>query len=276
LAPLFFPPPARGDVPDSSMPGRAVSPGHPRIARPHVSRNASFIRKTNVRGTIVNVIAVLLGSGIGLAVGNRLPPRLQQIITTGLGLSTLLIGMQMALQVQSMLVVIASLVVGGMVGELLGIETGLERAAEWLKGWARSGSGTFVAGYVTASLVFCVGPMTIVGSIQEGISGDAQIIYTKSLLDGAASVAFASSLGVGVSFAAITVLVIQGALTLLGTQLAFLLRPEMLNELTATGGLLIVAIGLLLLEVKRLRVANLLPALVMAVLLTAGRLAFGW
>ena len=229
-----------------------------------------------MRGTIVNVIAVLLGSGIGLAVGNRLPPRFQQIITTGLGLSTLLIGMQMALKVQNMLVVIASMVVGGIVGELLGIEAGLERAAEWLKGWARSGSGTFVAGYVTASLVFCVGPMTIVGSIQEGISGNAQIIYTKSLLDGAASVAFASSLGVGVSFAAITVLVIQGALTLLGTQLAFLLRPEMLNELTATGGLLIVAIGLLLLEVKRLRVANLLPALVMAVLLTAGRLALGW
>jgi hypothetical protein len=229
-----------------------------------------------VRGTIVNVVAVLLGSGIGLTVGKRLPLRLQQIITTGLGLSTILIGLQMALKVQNLLVVIASMVIGGVVGELLGIEAGLERAAEWLKGWARSGSGTFVAGFVTASLVFCVGPMTIVGSIQEGISGNAQIIYTKSLLDGAASVAFASSLGVGVSFAAVTVLVIQGGLTLLGVQLAFLLRPEMLNELTATGGLLIVAIGLLLLEVRRLRVANLLPALVMAVLLTAWRVSLGW
>lgn len=229
-----------------------------------------------MRGTIVNVIAVLLGSGIGLAVGNRLPARLQQIITTALGLSTLLIGMQMALKVQNMLVVIGSMVMGGVLGEWLGIETGLERTAEWLKGWARSGSGSFVTGYVTASLVFCVGPMTIVGSIQEGISGDARIIYTKSLLDGAASVAFASSLGVGVSFAAVTVLVIQGALTLLGAQLAFLLRPEIVHELTATGGLLIVAIGLLLLEVKRLRVANLLPALVMAVVLTAARLSVGW
>lgn len=229
-----------------------------------------------MRGTLVNVVAVLVGSGIGLAVGNRLPDRLQRIITTGLGLSTLLIGVQMALKVQNMLVVIASMVIGGIVGELMGIEAALERAGEWLKVRARSESGTFVTGYVTASLVFCVGPMTIVGSIQEGLSGNPEIIYTKSMLDGAASVAFASSLGIGVSFAAVTVLVLQGALTLLGTQLAFLLRPDILNELTATGGLLILAIGLMLLDVKRLPVANVLPALVVAVLLTAVRLAVGW
>ncbi len=229
-----------------------------------------------MRGTLVNVVAVLFGSAIGLAVGNRLPERLQRIITTGLGLSTLLIGMQMALKVQNMLVLIASLVIGGVVGELLGIEAGLERAGEWLKSRARSSSGTFVTGFVTASLVFCVGPMTIVGSIQEGMSGNPEIIYTKSMLDGAASVAFASSLGIGVIFAAVTVLVLQGALTLLGAQLAFLLRAEILNELTATGGLLILAIGLMLLEVKRIRVANLLPALVVVVLLTGARLSLGW
>ncbi len=224
----------------------------------------------------MNVVAVLVGSGIGLAIGNRLSERLQRIITTGLGLSTLLIGVQMALKVQNVLVVIASMVIGGVMGELLGIESGLERAGEWLKARARSRSGTFVAGYVTASLVFCVGPMTLLGSIQEGLTGNPDIIYTKSMLDGAASVAFASSLGIGVSFAAVTVLVFQGALTLLGAQLAFLLRPEILNELTATGGLLILAIGLLLLDVKRIRVANLLPALVVVVLLTAARLSLGW
>jgi hypothetical protein len=224
----------------------------------------------------VNVVAVLVGSGIGLAIGNRLSERLQRIITTGLGLSTLLIGVQMALKVQNVLVVIASMVIGGVMGELLGIESGLEHAGEWLKARARSRSGTFVAGYVTASLVFCVGPMTLLGSIQEGLTGNPEIIYTKSMLDGAASVAFASSLGIGVSFAAVTVLVFQGALTLLGAQLAFLLRPEILNELTATGGLLILAIGLLLLDVKRIRVANLLPALVVVVLLTAARLSLGW
>jgi uncharacterized membrane protein YqgA involved in biofilm formation len=229
-----------------------------------------------VRGTVVNVAAVLVGTGIGLAIGGRLPERMQRIITTGLGLSTLLIGLQMALKVQSMLVVIASMVLGGILGEWLAIERALEQAGDRLKAWARSGSGTFVTGFVTASLVFCVGPMTIVGSIQEGISGNPEVIYTKSLLDGAASVAFASSLGIGVGFAAVTVLVLQGALTLLGGQLAFLLRPELLHELTATGGLLILAIGLLLLEVKRIPVANLLPALLVVVALTAGRIALGW
>ena len=224
----------------------------------------------------MNVVAVLLGSGMGLAIGNRLPERLQRIITTGLGLSTLLIGMQMALKVGNVLVVIASMLIGGVVGELLGIESGLERAGAWLKARTRSGSGTFVAGYITASLVFCVGPMTLLGSIQEGLTGNADILYTKSMLDGAASVAFASSLGIGVSFAAVTVLVFQGALTLLGARLAFLLRPEILNELTATGGLLILAIGLLLLDVKRIPVANLLPALVVVVLLTAARLSLGY
>jgi uncharacterized membrane protein YqgA involved in biofilm formation len=229
-----------------------------------------------MRGTIVNAVAILVGSGIGLAAGSRLPERLQRIITTGLGLCTLLIGVQMTLKVQNILVVIAGMVLGGAIGELLNIDGALERVGERLKSWARSGSGTFVTGYVTASLVFCVGPMTIVGSLQEGIGGNAELLYTKSLLDGAASVAFASSLGIGVSFAALTVVVLQGLLTLLGAKLAFLLRPEMLNELTATGGLLILAIGFLLLDIKRLPVANLLPALLLVVLLTAARLSQGW
>jgi hypothetical protein len=168
------------------------------------------------------------------------------------------------------------MVIGGVTGEGLDIEGALERVGDQLKSWARSGSGTFVTGYVTASLVFCVGPMTIVGSIQEGMGGNADLLYTKSLLDGAASVAFASSLGIGVSFAAVTVIVFQGALTLLGTKLAFLLRPEVLSELTATGGLLILAIGFLLLDIKRLHVANLLPALLMVVFLTTARLSLGW
>ena len=229
-----------------------------------------------MRGTIINAAAILAGSGIGLAAGCRLPERGQRIITTGLGLSTLLIGVQMTLKVQSIMVVIAGMVIGGLAGELLNIERALERVGERLKSWARSGAGTFVTGYVTASLVFCVGPMTILGSIQEGINGNADLLYAKSMLDGAASVAFASSLGIGVSFAALTVLVLQGALTLLGARLAFLMRPEVLNELTATGGLLIIAIGFLLLDLKRLPVANLLPALLAVVLLTMARLSVGW
>jgi uncharacterized protein len=229
-----------------------------------------------VRGTIVNAAAILIGSGIGLAAGSHVPERFRRIITTSLGLATLLIGVQMALKAESVLVVIASLVIGGVAGEWLDIEGALERVGDRMKSWARSGSATFVTGFVTASLVFCVGPMTIVGSIQEGMGGGADLLYAKSLLDGAASVAFASGLGVGVSCAALTVIVFQGGLTLLGTKLAFLLRPDALSELTATGGLMIVAIGFLLLDIKRFRVANLLPALAVAALLATARRFFGW
>jgi len=229
-----------------------------------------------MRGTLVNTAAILLGSGIGVAAGARLPERQQRIITAGLGLATLLIGVQMALKTESILGVIASLVLGGLLGEWLDLEALLERAGEQLKSWARSASGSFVTGYVTASLVFCVGPMTIVGSIQDGIGGGAELLYTKAMLDGAASMAFAASLGVGVAFSALTVLLLQGGLTLLGARLGFLLAPEVLGELSATGGLLIVGIGLLLLDIKRLRVANLLPALLVVVLVTIGRRALGW
>lgn len=228
-----------------------------------------------MRGTLVNAAAILVGSAIGLGAGARLPERFQRIIMAGLGLSTLLIGLQMAFKAENLLVVIASLVLGGLCGEWLDLEGALERAGERIKRWARAGSGTFVSGYVTASLVFCVGPMTIVGSIQEGIGGGPEVLYTKAMLDGAASIPFAAGLGVGVVFSIVTVLVLQGGLTLLGAQLGFLLAPGVLAELTATGGLLIVGIGLLLLEITRLRVANLLPALVVAVLLTLGRQALG-
>jgi uncharacterized membrane protein YqgA involved in biofilm formation len=229
-----------------------------------------------MRGTVVNAVAVLVGSGIGLSIGRHVPDRVQRIITTGLGLCTLLIGLQMALKAQNILVVIGSLVVGGVLGELLGLEAHLERLGGRLRRAVGSDSGTFVAGFVTASLVFCVGPMTVVGSIQEGLGGGAELLYTKALLDGAASIAFASALGIGVAFAAFTVLVVQAPLTLLGGQLAGLLRPEIVSEMTATGGLLILAIGFLLLDIKRLPVANLLPSLVVVILLTAGRLALGW
>lgn len=220
-----------------------------------------------MKGTLVNVVAVLAGSGLGLALGARLPERIKQIITSGLGLATLLIGIRMAFKADNILILIGSMVAGGIVGELLDLEGKLEAFGQWLKSKARSTQGSFVAGFMTASLVYCVGPMTIVGSIQEGISGNADILYAKSMLDGAASVAFASSLGLGVAFSAVTVLLFQGTLTLLGAKLAFLMDEKILNELTGTGGLMILGIGLLLLEIKHLRVANYLPALLFAVLL---------
>ena len=183
-----------------------------------------------------------------------------------LGLATLLIGAKMAFKTENILIVIGSLAIGGILGEILRIEDGLERLGQFIKSKLKSQSGNFVLGFVTSSLVFCVGPMTIVGSIKDGISGDASILYAKSILDGFASIAFASTLGIGVIFSALTVLIFQGSLTLLGAQLSFLMEPQILNELSATGGLIIVGIGFNLLGIKKIRVGNFLPALVISVI----------
>ena len=220
-----------------------------------------------MKGTLVNTGTVILGSLIGLAVGSRLPEKVKQIVMNGLGLCTLLIGFKMAFKGEQILLIIGSLVLGGIIGEFLNIEGWLERLGEKIKKRVKSESGNFVIGFVTASLVFCVGPMTVVGSIEDGIRGDASILYAKSVLDGFASIAFASGLGIGVLFSAVTVLVYQGLLTLLGQKLSFLLNQHVLNELTATGGLMIVGIGLLLLDIKKVRVGNFLPALVVVVIL---------
>lgn len=220
-----------------------------------------------MKGTLVNTSTVILGSVLGLLIGARFSEKIRTIVMHALGLSTLLIGFQMAFKTESILLIIGSLALGGIIGELIKLEEGLENLGEFIKGKVKSKSGNFVLGFVTSSLVFCIGPMTVVGSIQDGVTGDASVLYAKSLLDGFASVVFASSLGVGVIFSALTVLIFQGGLTLLGGELSFLLRPEVLNELIATGGLIIVGIGIYLLGIKRIKVGNFLPALVVAVIL---------
>ena len=220
-----------------------------------------------MKGTLVNTGTVILGSILGLLIGSRFNQRINNIVMHGLGLVTLLIGIKMAIQTEKVLLVISSLVLGGIVGELMKLEEGIEKLGDFIKSKVKSDSANFTLGFVTASLVFCVGPMTVVGSIQDGINQDASVLYAKSILDGFASLAFASTLGIGVIFSALTVLIFQGALTLLGGSLTFLVQPEILNELTATGGLIILGIGFYLLGIKRIGVANFLPALVLVVIL---------
>ncbi len=220
-----------------------------------------------MKGTLVNTATVILGSSFGLLIGSRFPEKINTMVMHALGLATLLIGFKMAFKTENILLVIGSLAIGGIIGEILKLEEWLERFGDFIKRKVKSESGTFVLGFVTSSLVFCIGPMTVVGSIQDGASGDASVLYAKSLLDGFASIVFASSLGVGVLFSSLTVLLFQGSLTLLGSRLSFLLRPEVLNELTATGGLIIVGIGIYLLGIKKIKVGNFLPALVVVVIL---------
>jgi uncharacterized membrane protein YqgA involved in biofilm formation len=212
-------------------------------------------------GTLINVATVVAGSGAGLLVGSRLPERIRQTVLSGLGLMTLVIGMSMALQTRNPLLMLASLLLGGVIGELLGLEERLQALGRYLETRVSGHSGegsAFVKGFVTASLVFCVGPMTILGSIQDGLTGNYTLLAIKATLDGFASLAFSASLGIGVMFAALTVLIYQGALTL-GAGLV----KAVLTEAMITG------IGLLLLDLKRVRVASFLPGLFIAPILVA-------
>ena len=234
-------------------------------------------------GTLLNVVAVLIGTTAGSLLGDRLPERVRGIVMQGLGLVVLLIGAQMALQVHNLLIVLASMVLGGMIGEALGIEARLDQMGTWLErrfgeGEAASTAGgetsaaRFIRGFVTSSLVFCVGPITILGAVQDGLLGDFRLLAVKSLLDGFSSVAFSAALGRGVYFSAIVILVYQGGLSLaargLGASIPDPAHNPAILELTAVGGLLILGIGLRLLEIKPIRVGNLMPALVLAPLFT--------
>jgi len=234
-------------------------------------------------GTILNVATVLVGSVLGTVLGNRLPEKVRETVVHGLGLTTLVIGLSLALKTQNILIALASILLGGISGELLDIEAALERLGRWLEarssrlklpGSAATADSTsrtanFVRGFLTASLLFCVGPMTIMGSIQDGLTGDFTLLAIKSTMDGFAALAFASSLGWGVMFSALTVLVYQGGITLGAGWLKAALTDPMINEMTAVGGILMLGIGLGLLEVKRIRVGNLLPALFIAPLIVA-------
>jgi uncharacterized membrane protein YqgA involved in biofilm formation len=230
-------------------------------------------------GTILNVITVAIGSALGLLAGGRLPRRIQEAVVTGLGLVTLYVGFSNAGLTGNIIIPLLSLVIGVILGELLEIAGALERLAGWLQQRAAPGSadddGTararFITGFVTASLVFCIGPLTFVGSIQDGmgLAIGFQQLAIKSVLDGFASLAFAASFGVGVAFSIVTVIVIQGGLALAGAALGNFMSTPMVNEMTAVGGLMLIGLGLTLLDIKKPRMANFLPALLVAPLLVA-------
>ena len=226
-------------------------------------------------GTLLNILAVLIGGGLGTFFGARLPKRLQETVLWGLGLFVIANGLQMTLESQNALITLGSVLVGGLLGEWWNIEGGLRRLGEWLEvRFARSantdGTARFIKGFVSASLVFCVGPLTILGSIQDGLTGNYHLLAIKSVLDGFAALAFSASLGIGVLFSVIVILIYQGGLTLLAAQAQSLLTTPMINEMTAAGGLLIMGIGVgPLLELRPIRVANYLPALFIAPLIVA-------
>ena len=244
-------------------------------------------------GTLLNIATVLVGGTLGLLFGSRLPDRMRKTVIAGLGLFTLAYGIFNFLKTQNPLIVLGSLLVGALLGEWWKIEDGLQGIGKWLEshyggkqvdrpqselsvsaatspGNRHAPSRDFVRGFLTASLVFCVGPMTILGSIQDGLKGDYSLLAIKSVLDGFAALAFASTLGVGVLFSVIVILFFQGGISLLAAQLSAVITPAMMSEMTAVGGVLLLGIAISsLLEIKPIRVGNFLPSLAIAPLVVA-------
>ncbi|MBT8762861.1 DUF554 domain-containing protein [Desulfohalobiaceae bacterium Ax17] len=217
-------------------------------------------------GTIINILAVILGSLIGLCLKSHISPKIHQRVFQGIGLTTLLIGMQMALKVENLLLLIFSILLGAITGEAIDLEKHLDNLANRLKKKLGSQSSTFTQGLITAFLIFCIGSLTILGALDEGIRGDHTLLLTKSTLDGFTSIALSATYGLGVMFSVIPMLIYQGGITLLAGQFQSLFTPVLINQLTAVGGILILGLGLNLLEIKQIKITNMLPALVIVFL----------
>lgn len=218
-------------------------------------------------GTLINVGTVLLGTLIGTLLGRRLPAGLQQRVMAGLGLVTLVVGVDLALAWRdtSPLYVLGGVLLGGITGEVIGVERRLEALGDRIQRTVeRRGQSTVSEAFVTASLLFCVGPLTVVGAIQDGLTGDYEALATKALLDGFASIALAATLGWGVGIAALTILVVQGSISLGADLFDSVLQGEALAAMTSAGGVLIIGISLKLLDLKDVKVGNFLPALIFA------------
>ncbi len=225
-------------------------------------------------GSAVNALAIIAGSLLGMVARGCFPERVRNIVYQGLGLCTMLLGLQMAFKVQDILSLIFALLLGGIVGEMLHLEEFFDSLGTRLKLLLRSKNEHFTEGFVTASLLFCVGALAIVGSFDEGLRDDRTIVYTKSILDGFASIVLAVSYGLGVLVSAVSVFIYQGALTVGAGCIAPWVSDLLLAQLTGTGGLLILGIGINLLGLTRIRLASLLPSLIMVVLLTLGKEAW--
>jgi len=230
-------------------------------------------------GTVINVAAILIGGAIGLLFGARIPERVKSTVVSGMGLFTAVVGIQMFFKTENALIVLGSMLFGALLGEWWRIEDGLEALGRFLEN-RFSGEkaetsispvkerSRFVLGFMTASLLYCIGPMAILGSIQDGLTGNYQTLAIKSVLDGFASVAFASTLGVGVLFSIVPLAIYQGGISLMAGQFNAIVTPSMLNEMTATGGVILFGLALSrLLEIKQIRVGNYLPALAIAPLI---------
>ncbi len=221
-------------------------------------------------GTLLNVITVLIGATLGLLLRHRLGDLYKSIILQGIGILTIVIGMQMAFDTENILIVLASVLLGGLTGQFAKLDDKIAIFAAYLKKrYARDNDRYFSEGFIAASIIFCVGPMTIIGSINDGLRADMDLLALKSVLDGFTSIALAASFGIGVLFSILTIIIVQGGITALAFFFDQLLNEYMINEMTAVGGILIIGIGMVILDIKKINVANFIPALIYAPIISA-------
>ncbi|WFA08732.1 DUF554 domain-containing protein [Tissierella sp. Yu-01] len=220
-------------------------------------------------GTIVNIIAIILGTLLGIFIKKGIKEKYKNTIIDGIGLSVAIIGITGAVETNNIILVIGSIVVGSIIGELIDIDLKLENLGDRLEQKFGKGDSNFSKGFVTASLVFVIGAMAIVGSLESGLSGNHETLFAKSILDGVMSVIFASTLGIGVAFSVFPVFIYQGSITLLANLVKDVLTPEVITEMSAVGGILILAIGINILGIKKIKVANMLPAIFVPIIYLA-------
>lgn len=216
-------------------------------------------------GTLINTGTVIFGSTLGLIIHKRMPERILSITFQGIGLFTIFLGIQMSLKINNLMVMIFSLLIGSILGEVLKLENRMDNFADKLKNKLKLKHEKFNEGIVTAFLLFCMGSMTLLGAIEEGLGNSPKLLLTKSVLDGFASIALASSLGIGVLFSVIPLLIFQGSITLFAGAFQDVLSPALIQEMTAVGGLMILGLGISILEIKKLRILNMLPAIPVSV-----------
>jgi uncharacterized protein len=222
-------------------------------------------------GTLLNAATVLVGGVIGTVLGDRLPERLRENVVRGVGLFTLAMGAKFAIDTSNLLYMLGSILLGGVLGSVWGVDRRLNGLGDTLqRRFARGGSSTVAEAFVTASIVFCVGPLTFLGSIQNGLAGDASLLSVKSVLDGFTAIALSATLGWGVLLTIPLILVYQGCLAVGASLFSGLLSDLQLREMSAVGGLLIIGVGLKLLAIRDVKVADFLPAIVVAPLVVAG------
>ena len=212
-------------------------------------------------GTIVNSATIIIGALIGILFKKGIKEDYKNTIMDGIGLSVLVIGVSNALEFENLVVVIVSIVIGSIIGELIDINKRLNNLGDKLQSKFKNEEGNFPKGFVTASLVYCVGAMAIVGAIQSGLTGNHQTLYAKAVLDGITAIVFASTLGIGVMFSSLAVFLYQGIITIFASSLSLILTEIAINEISSVGGILIMAIGINLLGLKEIKIANMLPSI---------------